>query len=264
MASFSKYLANALVNHLFGAPYSAPSSVFVALCTADPTTDGTGLTLSEPSGGAYSRMEALFNAAADRATANNTAIAFPTATASWGTISHFALLDAETDGNVLAYKSLDVPRRIIADGGFNIPNGDLDVSMNFACVSDYLANELLDHVFIDSAFSAPASIFACLCTAVPVHNDNGSTIAEPATGNYARVEHNDWETAADGLSSNASKITFPKATATVGTITHFAIADEPTAGNLLLNGPIGGETQILEDDEPIFDVNTLIVRFIPA
>jgi len=107
--------------------------------------------------------------------------------------------------------------------------------------SDYLENELLDHVFGNSAYSAPASLYVALSTADPT--DDGSGLNEPVGNGYARVgvtnNLTEWPAATGGSKSNANDVTFPLATGAWGTITHFAILDAATGGNLLGSGALG-------------------------
>jgi hypothetical protein len=61
MGSFSNYLENELLDHVFGAAaYSAPATLYVGLSTADPTDDDSGL--AEPSGNGYARVAVTNNA----------------------------------------------------------------------------------------------------------------------------------------------------------------------------------------------------------
>ena len=54
--SFSNYLENKILLHVFGAtPYTAPATLYVALFTSDPGEGGTG---TEVSGGSYARRAA--------------------------------------------------------------------------------------------------------------------------------------------------------------------------------------------------------------
>jgi hypothetical protein len=251
MGNLTNYAENKLIDHVLGEAgetYTGPSSVFVALCTADPGETATGSTLTEPSGGAYSRMEVLFGVAADRATANTTSIAFNTATVGWGTISHFAICDALVTGNALAYGVLAASKRVLVDGEFSVALGDLDLSFNSGAISDYLANELLDHMFRNEAYSQPASIFVALCTATPVDGDNGATISEPSGGSYARKEVNAWATASGGATENDSDFQFATSTATLGTLSHFALVDDLTNGNMLFFGALGTATPFTTGD----------------
>jgi hypothetical protein len=116
---------------------------------------------------------------------------------------------------------------------------------------NYLENKLLDHVFGMGArnYTPPTNIYVALSTADPL--DTGVGLAQPVGGSYARVSTvaADWAVAAAGALSNANPITFPEATGDWGDITHFALYDDPVAGNLLGHGlltvhkPIGiGDT----------------------
>jgi hypothetical protein len=132
MAGFSDYLENKIMDHIFGkATFTAPSNIYVALSTADPTDDASGL--AEPSGGSYARKStapADWNAASGGAIDNANAITFAQATASWGTITHFALFDASSGGNMLTYGALGTSKAITTDDTPEFAAGDLDNSVN--------------------------------------------------------------------------------------------------------------------------------------
>lgn len=86
--------------------------------------------------------------------------------------------------------------------------------------------KILDHVFKGTALAQPTNITIGLSTADPT--DNGSALAEPSGGSYARQTQNSWNAAAtngsgQGEVTNNGDITFPEATANWGTITHVAI-----------------------------------------
>jgi hypothetical protein len=70
-----------------------------------------------------------FTVSGDTAT-NNAAIEWPTATGSWGTITHVAVFDADTSGNMLVYASLAASKTISTGDVLRIPSGDLDVTLN--------------------------------------------------------------------------------------------------------------------------------------
>lgn len=132
MGSFSNFWENEILDHVFGKGiYTPPTNIFVALSTADPTDSGGNI--AEPSGGSYARKStapADWDAAASGALDNANAITFVEATGSWGTITHFALFDALTAGNMLAHGSL--PTSKIIDNGdvASFAAGDLDVSLD--------------------------------------------------------------------------------------------------------------------------------------
>lgn len=131
MGSFSDYWELEILDHIFNkGAYTAPT-IYVALSTADPTDDGTGL--AEPSGNGYARVTTAagdWNIATGGLIDNANAITFPQATGSWGTVSHFALFDASSGGNMLAHGSLGTPQAIVSGNTPSFAAGALDVSLD--------------------------------------------------------------------------------------------------------------------------------------
>ena len=106
MAELSNYLENALINvTLRATSYTAPTTVYVALYTSDPTDADTG---TECSGTSYARQAVTFGAPSNGATTNSAAVEFPQAGGSWGTITHIGIRDASTAGNLLYHTALEV------------------------------------------------------------------------------------------------------------------------------------------------------------
>jgi hypothetical protein len=133
--SMSNYWEKKVLDHLFGkSSYTPPANIYVGVSTADPLDDGSGL--AEPSGGSYARVQtapADWNAAVEGAPTlidNANAIQFPEASGDWGTITHFALFDAATDGNMLAHGSLSVAKPISEGDTLQFAAGDLDVTQD--------------------------------------------------------------------------------------------------------------------------------------
>jgi len=125
--SFSNYLENKVIDHVFGGtPYTAPATIYVGLYTTDP---GEGDTGTEVSGGSYARQSAAFTVTGNAAT-NTSAIEFPTATASWGTIAYIGLRDASSAGNLLASGALTTAKAIDTGDVLRIPAGDLDITLD--------------------------------------------------------------------------------------------------------------------------------------
>jgi len=130
MGSFSDYWENEVLDHLFGKGAYTPPTVYVGLSTADPTDDGSGL--AEPSGSGYARLAttgASWGTASGGALSNASAIEFAIATGSWGTITHFALFDALSGGNILAHGTLTTPRAVTAGITPRFSIGELDVDL---------------------------------------------------------------------------------------------------------------------------------------
>jgi len=131
MAGFSDYLENELLDHLFGKGVYPPPELYVALSTADPGDDGADL--AEPSGGSYARVATSsvdWTAAADGVICNADALQYPEAAAPWGTITHFALLDAQAGGHLLAHGPLAAPQGVALGDIVRFAPGDLSVTLN--------------------------------------------------------------------------------------------------------------------------------------
>jgi len=108
---FTSYLDQKLIKHtLGGGAYTAPTTLYFALFTATPSASGGG---TEVSGVNYTRIAGTFSFAASgngwQAT-NAATVQFSAAgTGGWGLITHFAIFDASTGGNMLAYATLTDP-----------------------------------------------------------------------------------------------------------------------------------------------------------
>ena len=131
MGGFSDYWENRILDHIFGKSSYTPPTIYVGLSTADPTDDGSGL--AEPSGNAYARAQTStsdWNAASNGSLDNAGNITFDQATGSWGTITHFALFDAATAGNMLAHGALSQSKAIGNSDTARFETGDLDISLD--------------------------------------------------------------------------------------------------------------------------------------
>ena len=127
MAAFSNYLENALINGTLRATnYTAPATVYVGLFTTDPTDAGSG---TEVSGNGYARKSATFAAPSNGASTTDADIQFDQATGDWGTVTHFAIFDALTTGNMLYHGALTTSKTIETGDVFKIATGGLTVTL---------------------------------------------------------------------------------------------------------------------------------------
>lgn len=108
-----------------GSP-TRPTAWFIGLFTAAPGEAGGG---TEVSGGSYVRQAVTFTVSGNLAT-NSAAVEWPTATGTWGTITHVAVFDALTSGNMLVYASLTSSKTIASGDVLRVPAGDLDVTLD--------------------------------------------------------------------------------------------------------------------------------------
>ena len=127
MAEMSNFLENSLINGtLRGTTYTAPTTVYLALYTSDPTDADTG---TEVSGTSYARQAITFVAPSNGATTNSAAIEFPQAGGSWGTVAYVGIRDASTAGNLLYHTPLDASKTIATGDVFRIAAGSLSVTL---------------------------------------------------------------------------------------------------------------------------------------
>ena len=125
--SFTNFLETEILDHVFaGAAYTAPGTKYIGLFTAAPGETGGG---TEVSGNGYTRKSMAF-ATSGATTSNNAAVEFPTATGSWGTITHVGIFDAATSGNLMVYATLTASKAVASGDVFRVPSGDLDITLN--------------------------------------------------------------------------------------------------------------------------------------
>lgn len=128
--STSNYLENALINAVLrNTAYTSPATVYVALHTADPTDVGNVGEVST-SGTGYARTAVTFGAPTDGVATNSAAVTFPTATASWGTVSYFSIWDASSAGNCLfVSNAMTTPKAINTGDTAQFAVGQLSVTL---------------------------------------------------------------------------------------------------------------------------------------
>lgn len=109
MAGFSDYLEKKVLDHVVGkTSFTMPSSVYVALVTVAVTDADTGSTITEANYTGYARKLTAgsdWNAATGTTAVSTSAnsLAFAACTAGSSTVIGWALVDASSAGNILAY-----------------------------------------------------------------------------------------------------------------------------------------------------------------
>lgn len=105
------------------------STLYVALCTTDPTDSALG---TEVSGGGYARQTVTFTVSGNNAS-NTAAIEFPEATANYGTVNSVMVMTTASGGsaaNMIAHAQLVTDKAINSGDIFRIPAGDLDINID--------------------------------------------------------------------------------------------------------------------------------------
>lgn len=130
MSAASNYLENKVLDHVLRvASYTQPSALYVALFTAS-----TGLETNSPSaevsGGSYARTAVTMGAASNGSSTNSGTVTFTAATANWGTVTHVAIMDASSAGNVLFWGAATASKTIETGDTFQISASNLTISLD--------------------------------------------------------------------------------------------------------------------------------------
>lgn len=242
MGSLTTYGANKLLDHIFNVAYSPVATVYLALATADPTDAATGASMNEvANSGSYARTAITFGAAASRRVTQSALVTFPTATGSWGTITHWAIVDSATHGagNALAHGAFSASKSIVSGNTASVASGQVYVEISAGVIGTVVANKLLDLMFRNTAYSKPDTYLA-LTTATISDSSTGSSITEPSGSNYSRKQVNinggaspAWTLASSGALSNGADATFATPSGSWGTIVAAAVCSASTAGDII-------------------------------
>ena len=101
-----------------------------------------------------------------------------------------------------------------------------------SALSDYLEVEILDHILSVAAYTMPSTIYVGLSTASFADNNSGT---ELSGSGYARQAIT-FAAASSGSSASNATVTFPTATGSWGSCSHWGIFDASSSGNLLVHG----------------------------
>lgn len=121
-------LATAVANSILDAlcrsvAWTDPAGFFVKLHTADPGSAGT-----TAAAGNTTRQSVTFSAASGGAITNSAAVTW-TSVSTTETYTHVSFWDASSGGTFLGSDALNAARAVTAGDTFEIPIGDLDLSL---------------------------------------------------------------------------------------------------------------------------------------
>ncbi|PZT54131.1 phage tail fiber protein [Paenibacillus silvae] len=148
MANIGKFLATKILNTTTrGEQFVFPDQLYVGLYTSNPTFNDTG---QEVNGGSYVRKIVSFDAPVQttvreyhpktgalsdiqklvvRSSADTP---FDVASGNWGVVTHFALRDAATDGNLYYYGELENPRSILTNDIFKFLASQVEIRLSLS------------------------------------------------------------------------------------------------------------------------------------
>jgi hypothetical protein len=255
--SLTDFAENALLNHIFGnTTYTPSATVWVGLGQA--SAGETGAAFSEATYGSYARViigtgeTATWTPATARVLIQAGVLTFPKSTSGDQTYSDYAIFDAASGGNMLAYGALTSDINVVVNSTPSIASTEVQISVNAGSttgMSTYCANATLNFMFDNGTFAVP-SLRVGLATATLSDASTGTTMADPSTNAYARTTFADWTSATTGTLNNNTAIQFATPSGTWGTITSVGLCDAVTNGNLLMydNANVVDQVVGLNDD----------------
>lgn len=127
-------------------------------------------------------------------------------------------------------------------------------------ISDYLEKELLDHTLKVGSYAQP-TVYMALGTAMTGDDHADFTECTAANG-YARIA-TAWNAASSRQVTNNGALTFPQASGSWGTVTHWALYDGDVegSGNMLAWGQVVPSRAIGDGDTPEFADTVIQVEF---
>lgn len=129
--------------------------------------------------------------------------------------------------------------------------------------SNYLENEVLNHVLGGPDFPRPGTIYLALSTSAYSDSATGSSMSEVTGGGYARVavtnDATNWPNATGGQKDNGEVFTFPAATGNWGTVQSFYIVDASSGGNILYGADLTVSRTIASGDTASFAVGAIVI-----
>lgn len=128
---------------------------------------------------------------------------------------------------------------------------------------DSLEAAILEHILLGTTYTPPANWFVGLSTTTPT--ETGSNFTEPVGNAYARVSTATatWSAAVAGnpsVKSNAVQITFPVASGSWGTLSHWGLFLATSGGTVQIWAPLSVATAITTNQQATFAAGALIVE----
>lgn len=265
MSSFSDYLENKVVDHVFGSSsYSPPATLYLELFNEAPNDAGSGGLVVTGTG--YPGRTASTNNSTNWPAAtmsgtfalktNGTAYTIGTPSGlGWGLVKGVGFYDASTSGNFLAYAPLSTFVTASAGKRVKILTGSFALTLSGSW-TPYLALRMLDHVFGAQLYQAPTSSHFALFGV-------GVGAAELSGNGYARQNFSNnvttFPAASGGSKANALDVTFGPASANWTQATRAGIYDNITGGNLLISSTLSVPFTVLNTETATFDSGTFTI-----
>ena len=132
MAGLSHYMTEQVLDGIFnGGTITPPTEMWFALYNTNPAAANTG---TEVSGGGYARVQITDMTAADLVSAkmtvaNSADVQMAAASGNWTTANYWAILDAETGGNLWVFAPLLAAANVTVGQQPLFAAGDLKITL---------------------------------------------------------------------------------------------------------------------------------------
>lgn len=132
-----------------------------------------------------------------------------------------------------------------------------------AALSDYAESQVGTALLKGGTYSG-AAVYIALFTTDPTDTGGGTEVID---GNYARqqahsaVVSDGFTESPTGTFTNANQVEFPDFAAGPVTVTHVAVFDAVTGGNMLLHSALSGSKTFNAGDIPRFSASSLTFTF---
>ena len=119
-----------------------------------------------------------------------------------------------------------------------------------AALTDHAENLLLNFLMTTGTATRPTNWYVALYTSAPNDASTGSSGGTEVSGNGYSRQSVSWDAASGtgGTTSNSGTVTFTASGGSFGTVTHLAIADASTGGNLLWHGAMTASKTVADGD----------------
>jgi DNA gyrase inhibitor GyrI len=276
MSCFSSFSSKKILDHIYSngrsITYVPPVTLYIGLFRDDNgLANNTPAQQDEVQGGAYARKaldgsENYFRPANGFEALLHADVDWATATEDWGTVNHAAILDAATGGNVLLWSPLTTAKLIETNDIMGVLATDLVASLASVGMSVYSAKKALDHLLSNGraqTYTPPSSLYVALFTSSGGLSSNTPALQTEVTGGaYARKRLNGSDNyigpAADFAAALYADINWEIATSNWGQITHLAIMDGETGGNVISYGALTSPKTIETNDRAVIKAGQLV------
>lgn len=232
----SNYYEDKILRLAKAEPITPPSTVYLALWIGNPTEAGTGG--QEASYAGYARQPIVFGAPTANGSSmqitNSAAISFPEASADGGTVTHVAVMDGLTSGNMWLYGDLGASPLAIQSGVAPLVQASAITFILTGALSVYYKTAILNIMrgttYTISGFNGFMAMF---------NGDPQGTGNEFVGNGYTRMPmafDAPVESATGPMEMvNSAAVYSPESTAAWGTWTHTAIMDAESGGNIFVS-----------------------------